>query len=377
MDFQQSIELSVLQVHPYCFGSLQCLFLAAFLHYITLAICKLAFNFCHFDQYGPQQAVASIVILGQIYFDICLSIPTDLSSPPQTPSSTFQQYGRDSVTLTVQWQPPQYDGGAPVNYIITVGPGLSPVTTSGTSVPVTVPYNVIHTVIIVATNCNGSSSAAMVIIPAISELSCYPIFPYQDCNKLFRGAVAKVMGISMHHIQGPGGMPPRNFFCKIICLKIVSEAILAKNVISSIIFGKQDFGNYYTFHSVVASDYDCRLCVTQCMQQPLSIRLKVNSPRTCSSRNHCSHPVCHGPAYDKSCFMVSSYIGKGGNRKWIGIRDGNSYKMLQARCGLTKILLTNRIREEWREYNNCHTQVYFISSNVTAVYMSAMQFKIN
>ena len=75
--------------------------------------------------------------------------------------------------------------------------------------------------------------------------------------------------------------------------------------------------------------------------------------------------------------MVSSYIGKGGNRKWIGIRYGNSYKKLQARCGLTKILLTNRIREEWREYNNCHTQVYFISSNVTAVYMSAMQFKIN
>ena len=77
------------------------------------------------------------------------------------------QYGRDSVTLTVQWQPPQYDGGAPVNYTITVSPGLSPVTTSGTSVPVTVPYNVIHTVSIVATNCNGSSSAAMETIPAI------------------------------------------------------------------------------------------------------------------------------------------------------------------------------------------------------------------
>ena len=73
------------------------------------------------------------------------------------------------MTLTVQWQPPQYDGGAPVNYTITVSPGLSPVTTSGTSVPVTVPYNVIHTVNIVATNCNGSSSAAMVTIPDISK----------------------------------------------------------------------------------------------------------------------------------------------------------------------------------------------------------------
>ena len=93
-----------------------------------------------------------------------------LPSPPQTPSSTVQQYGRDNVTLTVQWQPPQYDGGAPVNYTITVSPGLSPVTTSGTSVPVTVPYNVIHSVSIVATNCNGSSSAAMETIPAIGEV---------------------------------------------------------------------------------------------------------------------------------------------------------------------------------------------------------------
>ena len=85
------------------------------------------------------------------------------------------QYGRDSVTLTVQWQPPQYDGGAPVNYTITVSPGLSPVITSGTSVPVTVPYNVIHTVSIVATNCNGSSSAVMVTIPAIGQLFSNPI----------------------------------------------------------------------------------------------------------------------------------------------------------------------------------------------------------
>ena len=86
---------------------------------------------------------------------------TDLPSSPQSPSYTVQQYGRDRVTFTVQWQPPQYDGGAPVNYTITVSPGLSPVTTSGTSVTVTVPYNVIHTVSIVATNCNGSSNVTM------------------------------------------------------------------------------------------------------------------------------------------------------------------------------------------------------------------------
>ena len=69
------------------------------------------------------------------------------------------------MTLTVQWQPPQlYDGGAPVNYTITVSPGFSPVTISGTSVPVTVPYNVMHTVSIVATNCNGNSSATMATV---------------------------------------------------------------------------------------------------------------------------------------------------------------------------------------------------------------------
>ena len=104
---------------------------------------------------------------------LCILYATALPSPPRTPSSTVQQYGQDSVTLTVQWQPPQYDGGAPVNYTITVSPGLSPVTTSGTSVPVTVPYNVRHTVSIVATNCNGSSSAAREIfrIGVLSYLS--------------------------------------------------------------------------------------------------------------------------------------------------------------------------------------------------------------
>ena len=69
------------------------------------------------------------------------------------------------MTLTVQWQPPQYDGGAPVNYTITVSPGVGTFTTSGTNIMVAaVPYNVTHTVSIVATNCNGDSSAAMLTI---------------------------------------------------------------------------------------------------------------------------------------------------------------------------------------------------------------------
>ena len=106
--------------------------------------------------------------LGNLFF-----LPLGFPSPPQAPSYTVQQYGQDIVTLTVQWQLPQYDGGGPVNYTITVSPGLSPVTISGTSVPVTVPYNVLHTVSIVATNCNGSSSATMEILPVIGMSSCY------------------------------------------------------------------------------------------------------------------------------------------------------------------------------------------------------------
>ena len=102
-------------------------------------------------------------------------LPTAPPSPPRTPSYIVQQYGQGNVTLTVQWQSPQYDGGAPVNYTITVSPGVGTFTTNGTSIMITgVPYNVIHTVSIVATNCNGSSSAAMVTIPAIGE-PCYSV----------------------------------------------------------------------------------------------------------------------------------------------------------------------------------------------------------
>ena len=80
------------------------------------------------------------------------------------------------MTLTVQWQPPQYDGGAPVSYTITVSPGVGTFTTSVISILVAaVPYNVNHTVSIVATNCNGSSSAAMETIPAIGMYMCCEI----------------------------------------------------------------------------------------------------------------------------------------------------------------------------------------------------------
>ena len=96
-------------------------------------------------------------------YDITLS--TGLPFPPKTPYYTVQQYGQDSVIFRVQWQRPQYDSGTPVNYTVIVSSGiLSPLTTNGTSALLALPYNVMHTVNIVATNCNGSSSAAMLII---------------------------------------------------------------------------------------------------------------------------------------------------------------------------------------------------------------------
>ena len=73
--------------------------------------------------------------------------------------------------LTVLWQPPQDDGGSPVvNYTITVSPGLVPLTTSATNAMVTIPYNVEHTVSIVAANICGNSSAVMETIPAIGKV---------------------------------------------------------------------------------------------------------------------------------------------------------------------------------------------------------------
>ena len=88
--------------------------------------------------------------------------------------------------LTVQWQPPQDNGGAPVvNYTITV-PGLVPLTTTATSALITIPYNVMHTVSIVATTCIGSSSAVMESIPAAGMASfidfvCMCVFQFKEC----------------------------------------------------------------------------------------------------------------------------------------------------------------------------------------------------
>ena len=89
-----------------------------------------------------------------------VSHQTGPPSPPRALSYTVQQYGQDNVTLTVQWQPPQYDGGNSVSYIITPYTFVS----SGTSASVTVPYNVMRNVSIVATNCNGNSSATTATI---------------------------------------------------------------------------------------------------------------------------------------------------------------------------------------------------------------------
>ena len=93
------------------------------------------------------------------------SLSTGLPSPPQAPSYNVLQYHQDTVNLTLQWQPPLYNGGTPVNYAITVTsdltPDPSPDTTYATSVSVTVPYNTAHNVSIVAINCIGRTSATL------------------------------------------------------------------------------------------------------------------------------------------------------------------------------------------------------------------------
>ena len=86
---------------------------------------------------------------------------TGLPSSPGTPSYTVQQCGQDNAILTVHWDPPEYDGETPVNYTITISPGFSQNSTSGTSVTVPLSYNVIHTVSVLATNCIGNSNTSM------------------------------------------------------------------------------------------------------------------------------------------------------------------------------------------------------------------------
>lgn len=99
-----------------------------------------------------------------------------LPSPPRTPSYIVEQYGRDNVSLTVQWQSPQDDGGAPVSYTITVSSG-STENIDETNAVVTIPYNEMHNVSIVAMNCIGSSSAIVEAIQPVGMLTCYSESP--------------------------------------------------------------------------------------------------------------------------------------------------------------------------------------------------------
>ena len=90
-----------------------------------------------------------------LMFRVLLFPFTGLPSPPHTLSYTVQQYGQDSVKLTVQWQSPQDSGGAPVSYTFTASPGATQVTTTATNTSLSgIPYNVMNSISIVATNCN-------------------------------------------------------------------------------------------------------------------------------------------------------------------------------------------------------------------------------
>ena len=105
---------------------------------------------------------------------------------------------------SVQWQPPLYDGGASVdNYTITVTPGGSTLTIPGTSILYTLSYNLIHTVSIVATNCNGSSSAVMETIRIGKPVHCVTTWCCTDICCLWTKlsvmyTVQGVVGVSAH-----------------------------------------------------------------------------------------------------------------------------------------------------------------------------------
>ena len=163
--------------------------------------------------------------------------PPGLPSPAlfQTPSYSVQEYDRDNVTIRVLWQSPHDDGGAPVvNYTITVSPGLVPLTTTATNAMVTLPYNVMHTVSIVVTNCNGSSSVVMETIPAIG-MARYPSLTMNHCICLW-GMYARVWSVEgcffslVQELQLPSKMQfPVSLF-NVVVVSMHSMVTVAYNV---------------------------------------------------------------------------------------------------------------------------------------------------
>ena len=95
------------------------------------------------------------------------NILVDPPSPPVIIDVTrSQQRFAESVIVTIEWNPPVNSSGADIdNYTVSVSPStqLSATVVTSTNVTVTAEYNVNYTLNIVATNCAGSSDAAVYV----------------------------------------------------------------------------------------------------------------------------------------------------------------------------------------------------------------------
>ena len=91
-----------------------------------------------------------------------------LPSAPQNPTATVH-YGPHNITIVVQWDYPESDGGTPAdNYTVSlIGPGAvhnSTTTSFQAMTTFILDYNEEYTVNIVATNCAGTGGAVSLII---------------------------------------------------------------------------------------------------------------------------------------------------------------------------------------------------------------------
>ena len=84
-----------------------------------------------------------------------------LPSPPQNPGYHVQHYGPHNVTVTVQWENPVFDGGVPVDNYTISGANIITTTSQINETTLTLPYNARQTMEVTATNCIGTSRAAM------------------------------------------------------------------------------------------------------------------------------------------------------------------------------------------------------------------------
>ena len=113
-------------------------------------------------------AVCDCIIHIMAKYIFCMYILPGLPSAPQNPTPMVH-YGPHNITIVVQWDHPQSDGGTPAdNYTISlIGPGAVHISTTTSFQAMTtfiLDYNEEYTVNIAATNCAGTGGAVSLII---------------------------------------------------------------------------------------------------------------------------------------------------------------------------------------------------------------------